>query len=456
MKNFVSINPYTEEALKQYDFISTSELEGKLNSVHTHFENWKKKSFSERGNCFLKLANLLKRDADKLAELASIEMGKLLHEAKAEVLKSVSACEFYAKQSDQILKSHKTEIENNNSIEIQFQPIGVVLGIFPWNFPYWQILRSVIPILMSGNTMLVKPAPNVPQCSIALQKLLSEAGLGNYVTTILANDSQIENLIANERIKASTLTGSEKAGSIVASTSAKYIKKSVLELGGSDPFIVLEDADLDACIPVAINSRFQNNGQSCIAAKRFIVNKNIAEAFTQKIIEATKKLQMGNPLENDVNIGPIARKDLMEQLSKQVSDSVNLGANLLFQSEQKLKKGYFYPPTIISNIKPEMPAYSQEMFGPVMSLFVVESDKEAIQLANDTRFGLGASVWSKNLTRAKEIAEQIESGQVFINRLVRSDVRFPFGGIKHSGFGRELGEFGLKEFCNIKSIIIQS
>ena len=455
MKNFASINPYTEEALKQYDFISSSELEEKLNSVHTHFETWKKKSITERGEYFLKLSFLLRRDADKLAELASIEMGKLIHEAKAEVLKSVSACDFYATQSAHILKSHITEIENNNLIEIQYQPIGVVLGIFPWNFPYWQILRSVIPILMSGNTMLVKPAPNIPQCSIALQELINEAGLGDYVRTLFANNSQIENLIADERIKASTLTGSEKAGSIVASTSAKHIKKSVLELGGSDPFIILEDADLDACIPVAINSRFQNNGQSCIAAKRFIINKNIAEAFIQKIIDATKKLQMGNPLENDVNIGPIARKDLMEQLSKQVIDSVNLGAKLLFQSQQKTKQGYFFPPTILSNIKPEMPAYSQELFGPVMSLFVVENDREAIQLANDTQFGLGASVWSKNLYRAKEIAEQIESGQVFINRLVRSDVRFPFGGIKHSGFGRELGEFGLKEFCNIKSIITQ-
>jgi succinate-semialdehyde dehydrogenase/glutarate-semialdehyde dehydrogenase len=295
----------------------------------------------------------------------------------------------------------------------------------------------------------------VPQCSIALQELINEAGLGDYIATIFANNSQIENLIADERIKAITLTGSETAGSIVASTSAKHIKKSVLELGGSDPFIVLEDADLDACIPVAINSRFQNNGQSCIAAKRFIVNKNIAEAFTFKIIEATKKLQMGNPIENGVNIGPIARKDLLEQLSKQVADSLNLGANLLFQSEQKIKNGYFYPPTILGTIKPQMPAYSQELFGPVLSLFVVENDKEAIQLANDTKFGLGASVWSKNLQRANEIAEQIESGQVFINRLVRSDVRFPFGGIKHSGFGRELGEFGLKEFCNIKSIITQ-
>jgi succinate-semialdehyde dehydrogenase/glutarate-semialdehyde dehydrogenase len=455
LENFASINPYTEESLAQYDYTYSLALEEKLNTVHTHFEIWKKKSFTERGEFFLKLSFLLKRDADKLAELASIEMGKLLHEAKAEVLKSVAACDFYATQSEQILKSHKTEIDSNNSIEIQFQPLGTVLGIFPWNFPYWQILRSVIPILMSGNTMLVKPAPNVPQCSIALQELINEAGLGDYIATIFANNSQIENLIADERIKAITLTGSETAGSIVASTSAKHIKKSVLELGGSDPFIVLEDADLDACIPVAINSRFQNNGQSCIAAKRFIVNKNIAEAFTFKIIEATKKLQMGNPIENGVNIGPIARKDLLEQLSKQVADSLNLGANLLFQSEQKIKNGYFYPPTILGTIKPQMPAYSQELFGPVLSLFVVENDKEAIQLANDTKFGLGASVWSKNLQRANEIAEQIESGQVFINRLVRSDVRFPFGGIKHSGFGRELGEFGLKEFCNIKSIITQ-
>lgn len=455
MKKFVSINPFTEEVLKQFDFISSSDLEQKLNAVHVHFDEWGKKSFNERGDYFLKLSHLLKRDADKLAELASIEMGKLLHEAKAEVLKSVSACEFYANQTETILKSQTHTLENNAEIEIQYHALGVVLGIFPWNFPYWQILRSVIPILMSGNTMLVKPAPNVPQCSIALQALFDEAGLGVYVKTIFADDSQIENLLADDKIKASTLTGSEKAGSIVASNSAKHIKKTILELGGSDPFIVLEDADLDTCIPVAINSRFQNNGQSCIAAKRFIVNKNIAETFTEKIIDAAKKLQMGNPLENGINIGPIARKDLMEQLSKQVTDSIELGANILFQSEQKMGNGYFFPPTILTSIKPEMPAYEQELFGPVLSLFIVDDDQEAIKLANDTRFGLGASVWSNNLERAKLIANQIESGQVFINRLVRSDVRYPFGGVKHSGFGRELGEFGLKEFCNIKSIITQ-
>lgn len=453
LKNFASINPYTEEVLSQFEYISSSDLEQKLDSVNSNFNKWKKKSFVARGECFLKLSQLLQRDADKLAELASIEMGKLLHEAKAEVIKSVSACEFYANQSERILQTESTELENNAYIEIQYQPLGVVLGVFPWNFPYWQILRSVIPILMSGNTMLVKPAPNVPQCSLALQGLFNESGLGNYVTTVFASDTQIEELIADDRIKASTLTGSEKAGSIVASNSGKHIKKSVLELGGSDPFIVLEDADIDACIPVAINSRFQNNGQSCIAAKRFIVNKNIAEIFSQKIIEAAKKLQMGNPLENGINIGPIARKDLMEQLSNQVSNSVKLGASIIFQSEQKIGKGYFYPPTILTNIHPEMPAYSQELFGPVLSLFIVNNDEEAIKLANDTRFGLGASVWSKDIERAKRIANQIESGQVFINRLVRSDVRFPFGGIKHSGFGRELGAFGLKEFCNIKSII---
>ncbi|MCX6187571.1 MAG: aldehyde dehydrogenase family protein [Bacteroidetes bacterium] len=456
MKNFISINPYSEEILAQFEFISENDLEQEISSINNAYQIWKSKSFSERGELIHNLSKTLKRDADKLAELASREMGKLLHEAKAEILKAVSACEFYANQTEALLQKQLIQTELNSSIEIQFQPMGVVLGVFPWNFPYWQILRSVIPILMSGNTILVKPAPNVPQCSIALQQIFNEAGLGKYVRTIFADDNQVEDIISDDRIKAVTLTGSEKAGSAVAAKAAKNIKKSVLELGGSDPFIVLEDADLDACIPVAINSRFQNNGQSCIAAKRFIVHENIIAEFSERIISEVMKLKMGNPLHQNVNIGPLARFDLLENISKQVDNSVKLGAEIVFQSKQIVNQGYFYPPTLLSNIKSNMPAYSQELFGPVLSLFKFENDAEAIYIANDTRFGLGASIWSKNIIKAKDMADKIESGQVFINRLVRSDVRFPFGGIKHSGFGRELGEFGLKEFCYIKSIIIQN
>jgi succinate-semialdehyde dehydrogenase/glutarate-semialdehyde dehydrogenase len=306
---------------------------------------------------------------------------------------------------------------------------------------------------MSGNCVFIKPAPNVPQSSLALQNLLNQCGFENgVIQTIFASEKQIENLINDSRIAATTLTGSEKAGSAVASLSGKNIKKSVLELGGSDPFIVLADADLEQTLTGAMQARFQNNGQSCVSAKRFIVHQNIADEFLKRLIEKMEKLVIGNPMNENVAIGPLARKDLQELLNSQVNETLGAGATLLYQTKNIRSTGFFFPPTIIGNIPKTARAFSEELFGPVISFYTFNEKEEAITLANATSYGLGASIWSKDIMQAKQIANNIESGMIYINQIVKSDARFPFGGIKKSGFGRELGEFGLREFCNVKTI----
>lgn len=400
-----------------------------------------------------RLAGLISSHADSLAEMASMEMGKPLHEAKHEVLKCLTACDYYASEAGRILEPLLTRLDDGRSVEQRHEPLGVIMGVFPWNFPYWQIIRSAVPVLMAGNTMLVKPAPNVPQCALLLLKLFAEAGFPDGVIQgIFADDKQVATLIADDRVKACTLTGSEKAGSAVASQAAKFIKKAVLELGGSDPFLVLADADLDAAVKVAITSRFQNNGQSCISAKRFIVHQEIANTFAQKLTHAVAGLKLGNPLHPDTHIGPLARKDLKEKLSNQVNNALEHGAAIMWQQDAVPDKGYFFPPTILGGVTPEMSAFTEELFGPVISFYICKNEEEMITLANATSFGLGGSVWSSGIEKAKNIAAQIESGQVFINNLVRSDTRFPFGGVKKSGFGRELGEQGIKEFTYLKTV----
>lgn len=453
MKNFKSINPYTEEVIGNFDFISTKNLNVALNLAASNFVLWRKTTFAHRAKCVLKLSELLKLHANELALIASTEMGKLKTEAKAEVLKSVRLCEYYATRSADILQSKLSQSETGATVEIKYEPLGVVLGIFPWNFPYWQVLRSAIPIIMSGNCILIKPAPNVPQSSLALQNLLNQCGFENgVIQTVFASESQIAELIADNRIAATTLTGSEKAGAAVASLSGKNIKKSVLELGGSDPFIVLPDVDLDFAVSNAIAARFQNNGQSCVSAKRFIVHQNIAAEFLAKLIQKIENLAIGNPIHENVAIGPLARKDLRELLQNQVSQSVDAGASILYQKANIPSGGYFYPPTIIGNIPKTARAFTEELFGPVISFYTFNEMEEAIILANATSYGLGASIWSKDIMLAKQLANNIESGMIYINQIVKSDARFPFGGIKKSGFGRELGEFGLREFCSVKTI----
>lgn len=450
---FTSVNPYTEEVLANFDFVSDEELLVSLTNATKAQATWRTLPVEVRCRFFTKLAALLIEKHEELAVLATLEMGKTLAEAKLEVLKCARGCEYYATHAETLLTPKISKADTGKTVQVSYEPLGVVLGVFPWNFPFWQILRSVIPTVIAGNAMLVKPAPNVPQCSLAIQQIIQACGLPNHlVQLVFASESQVAQLIATDAVKAVTLTGSDKAGSIVASTAAKQIKKSVLELGGSDPFIVLDDADLNLALEKAITARFQNNGQSCIAAKRFILHQSIAPVFTEKLIGLVSELHLGNPMLAETNIGPLARKDLKVKLAQQVNESVALGATVLYQQQQLPEKGFFYPPTILSNINPKSPAYQDELFGPVISIFVVENEAEAIAVANDTRYGLGASVWSSNQEKAFRVANQLECGQVFINEMVKSQPSHPFGGVKKSGYGRELGEYGLYEFCNIKAL----
>ncbi|MBC7381637.1 MAG: NAD-dependent succinate-semialdehyde dehydrogenase [Bacteroidia bacterium] len=456
MRPFISINPYTENQLKEYPFISGVEADQALETGNDAFRIWRKKSFKERAEPVLLLGELLKTNADSLAHLASEEMGKLFSHARAEVLKSVTLCEYYATHSEELLKTETTQVDETLEIKISFEPMGIVLGIFPWNFPYWQIMRSAIPTLMSGNVMLVKPAPNVPQCSLALQALINQCGFPKGVyQTIFADEERISELIKDDRITATTLTGSEVAGSAVGAQSGKYIKHSVLELGGSDPLIVLHDANINTTLEQAVFARFQNNGQSCVAAKRFLIQEEIADEFIKKLIAASDKQILGDPLSPETNIGPLARLDLLQLLTEQVDLTIERGAKVLYRSKQRPAHGFFYPPTILTNIPPSSRAYKEELFGPVISLYTFKTDEEAIAIANDTKYGLGASIYSQDLNRARAMATQIEAGMVYINQIVKSDVRFPFGGIKKSGYGREIGSFGLKSFCNAKSIWVK-
>jgi succinate-semialdehyde dehydrogenase/glutarate-semialdehyde dehydrogenase len=453
MTKYISHNPYTEQTLKVFETMDDESLFRQLELIHQAQREWSKSSFEKREALFTRLADLIKQNAAELAKLATLEMGKTYQEALAEVNKCTTACIYYAEQAGRILKPELSIADTGKQVTISYEPMGVVLGIFPWNFPYWQVIRSAVPVLMSGNAMLVKPAPNVPQCALALQQLFHQAGFPQHViSTLFITENQIAELIADERVAACTLTGSEKAGSAVASRAAQFIKKSVLELGGSDPFIALDDADLNAALDTAIIARFQNNGQSCIASKRFILHERIADNFLQQLTQKIDALVLGDPMHEKTNIGPIARADLRNKLAQQVNDSIKAGAQLYYQHAIKTDKGYFYPPTILTDIPQNSPAYSEELFGPVISVFIVKTDEEAIRIANDTVFGLGGSVWSTNKERANNLAKQLNCGQVFINGLVKSHTAYPFGGAKHSGIGRELGEWGLKEFCNVKAI----
>ncbi len=452
MRAYESVNPFTEELLSAFDFIQADEVDVILEDAHDAFLTWRKLGFKERALYIERLAKLLRENASELAEIASIEMGKLLAHSKAEVLKSASVCDYVVAEAEKVLASKTTVIENGVEIEISYKPLGVVLGIYPWNFPYWQVIRSAIPALMSGNTVLVKPAPNVPRSAIKLQTLFEKAGFPHgVIQTIFPSDELISGIIADNRIAAVTLTGSEKAGSSVAAQAGKAIKPVVLELGGSDPFIIREDANLDGIMEQAIFSRFQNNGQSCVAAKRFIVHKNQLQSFQEKLIQGLENMKFGNPMELTTDQGPLARYDLLEILKNQVNEAIEKGAEIIYQSKEIPTKGFFHPIMVLGNIPAHSKAFKEELFGPVLSLYTFESDEEAIQIANQTKYGLGCSIWTNDLEAAKTMSEEIESGMVYINQIVKSDVRFPFGGCKQSGFGRELGEEGLKAFCMVRT-----
>ncbi|OYU95444.1 MAG: succinate-semialdehyde dehydrogenase [Bacteroidetes bacterium B1(2017)] len=454
MTPFQSINPYTEEHLASFDFINDAELLRLLEIQQTEQKKWKELPLQKRLQFLPELGELLRSKSDELAEIACLEMGKLRHHAKAEVLKSASLCEYYFNEAENILKPEIKQLENGVSIRLEPDPMGVILGIFPWNFPFWQILRSAIPCIVSGNSMLIKPAPNVPQSSLALQAILDTCThLPKHIfTTIFANEEQVSILLKRNEIKAVTLTGSERAGASIAQQAAAQIKPSVLELGGSDALIILNDAPLEKIIDQVLFSRFQNNGQSCVAAKRFLVQDGIMEKFKTLLIDKMKAFSIGNPMDETNTLGPQARKDLLELLQNQVAESVSAGATILYQSESIPSKGFFFPPTVLTNIPKACRAYTEELFGPVLSLYNFSTIEEAISIANDTRFGLGASIFTSNPILANEMAQKLECGMVYINQIVKSDVKIPFGGSKNSGFGRELGPEGLKAFCQVKAI----
>jgi succinate-semialdehyde dehydrogenase/glutarate-semialdehyde dehydrogenase len=382
-------------------------------------------------------------------------MGKPIKSAIAEVNKCATVCRYYADHAAELLKDKVIETDASRSF-VRFQPIGIILAVMPWNFPFWQVFRFAAPALMAGNVGLLKHASNVPQSALAVDAILREAGLPEGAfQTLLIGASQVEAVVSDSRVKAATLTGSEPAGASLAAIAGKALKKVVLELGGSDPFIVLETADLEAAVKTGVTSRMLNSGQTCIAAKRFIVQNAIADQFTQRLIEEFQALKVGDPFAEDTDIGPLSTPNILNDLDRQVEASIAKGAKVLIGGHRLDLPGNFYPPTILTEISPDNPAYYEEFFGPVALLFRVDSIENAIAIANDSPFGLGASAWTSNPTEQQQLIEEIEAGSVFINGLVKSDPRLPFGGIKRSGYGRELGQYGIQEFVNIKTIWIQ-
>ncbi|MFA6946463.1 MAG: NAD-dependent succinate-semialdehyde dehydrogenase, partial [Pedobacter sp.] len=435
---------------------SPEELSKIIADSHHAWEEWKVIPFSERSRYLLVAARILRNKKEELAILMALEMGKPLAGGRAEIEKCADVCEYYAKNAEQFLKNESVDTDASKSY-VSFQPLGTVLAIMPWNFPFWQVFRFLAPVLMAGNTGLLKHASNVFGCAIEIENIIREAGFPeNLFRTLLIPGDQADQVIENPLVQAISLTGSTEAGKKVAAKAASLLKKSVLELGGSDAYLILEDANLELAAETCVNSRLINSGQSCIAAKHFIVVKSIEKQFTELFRQKMTTKVMGDPLDEKSDIGPQARPDLRDELHQQVLKSVRLGAKCILGGEIP-ETGYaFYPPTILTDVKKGMPAYDEELFGPVAAIISAGNEEEAIQIANDTVFGLGAAVFTRDLKRAEEIASgRLEAGSCFVNTLVKSDPRLPFGGIKQSGYGRELGLYGIREFVNIKTVYIK-
>jgi len=451
-----SINPTTGETIRTFKEHSDKGATVIINGVDKAWQSWKQRTFGQRSELMVNLATLLRSHRDELAKLITLEMGKVLHESKAEVEKSAWVCDYYAQNAESFLMNEPIVTEYSESY-ISFRPLGVILAVMPWNFPFWQVFRCAAPTLMAGNTMLLKHASNVSGCSLAIEDLFREAGFpDNAFRSLLMGGSRIESIIAHPAVKAVTLTGSAPAGKSIASAAGNNLKKSVLELGGSDPYIILEDADLEKAAQVCSSSRLLNAGQSCIAAKRFIVVEPVYDEFCRLLASKMKEAFWGDPFDEETSIGPLARTDLRDELHLQVLRSVQMGANLRLGGFIPGGRGSFYPPTILENVLPGMPAYEQELFWPVAAIIKARNEKDAIEIANDTVFGLGAAVFTQNTKRGRLLAEDmIEAGCCFVNDFVKSDPRLPFGGIGESGYGRELSSFGIREFVNIKTVVVR-
>ncbi|MFM6026103.1 MAG: NAD-dependent succinate-semialdehyde dehydrogenase [Dolichospermum sp.] len=451
-----TINPYTGETLKIFEPLQKMEIAAKLDLAGKAFQEYRQTSFLERSHWLEQAATILDQEKTDLGKLMTLEMGKPLKAAIAEVEKCALVCRYYAENAPSFLADVTVKTDASHSF-VKYQPLGVILAVMPWNFPFWQVFRFAAPALMAGNVALLKHASNVPQCALAIEDILNRAGFpGGVFQTLLIGADQVADLMADDRVKAATLTGSEPAGASLAVASGKQIKKTVLELGGSDPFIVLESADLETAVSTAVTARMLNNGQSCIAAKRFIIADAIADKFQKLLLEKFRFLKIGNPMDLDTDLGPLATSNILQELDQQVKKAVKSGGKILTGGHPLTEmSGNFYPPTIIIDIPVDTPISQAEFFGPVALLFRVPDINAAIKLANDTPFGLGASAWTTNTEEQNRLITEIEAGAVFINGMVKSDPPLPFGGIKRSGYGRELSIQGIHEFVNIKTVWVK-
>ena len=450
-KKLKTINPATEEVINQYEIMTKEQIDGIIRKARNAFDEWKK-DINKRIDFIHDFANELRKNKENLAKTATNEMGKAIKEARSEVEKCAWVMEYFADNGEIFLKDEVVNTDARKTV-IKFQPIGVIGSIMPWNFPYWQALRFAAPSLIVGNTVVLKPASATMQCGIEIENAFNNIGLPDGAFQTLVGDSSIaETLIDSNDINAVTFTGSVQVGGKVAQRAASQIKKCVLELGGSDPFIVCDDADIDKASTGAVKGRFINCGQSCIASKRFIITKKVAEEFIEKFVQKSEKLRVGDPLSDDTDMGPLVNSTGLENIESIVKESIKDGAQLLIGGEKVDRKGYFYKPTIIKDVSPKMRIAQEEVFGPVAPIITVDNEDEAIKLANDTQYGLGASIWTQDLDKAEKLSTSIQSGIVTVNNIVASDPRVPFGGVKKSGFGRELSRYGMLEFANIKSV----
>ena len=450
-----SLNPSTNQLIQTYTSWDNRRMEQALEKTHHAQQAWAQTSFAQRAEVLRKAVTQLHAQRDQFATLITLEMGKPLREARAEVEKCTTVCDYYALHAGEFMRAEPVASDAGKSY-VAYYPLGVVLAVMPWNFPFWQAFRAAAPALMAGNALLLKHAPNVPQCALAIEAIFRECGLPDGVfASLMIEVEQVADVIASPHVHAVTLTGSEAAGRKVAACAGQHLKKCVLELGGSDPFIVLHDADLELTVNMAMASRFNNCGQSCIAAKRFIVVPQIADEFLQKLKSRVAALRLGDPLIEATQIGPMARLDLLDELHRQVSDSIAQGAVAVTGCKPVEREGFFYQPSILDRVTAEPRAYHEELFGPVATVIRAASEEDALRIANDTRFGLGSSIWSRDIARAEQLAAHIQAGSTFINGMVKSDPRLPFGGVKASGYGRELSKLGMHEFVNAKTVWIR-
>ena len=453
--SIASTNPATGETIRSYQEMTAGEVGGIVENVNAAFPDWRETPFAERAELMHSAANILRNKAGEYARLMAEEMGKPLRDGRAEAEKCAWVCDYYADNARSFLQQETVETDASKSF-VTFRPLGVVLAIMPWNFPFWQVFRFAAPGLMAGNVAVLKHASNVPGCALAIEDVFRQAGFpDNVFRTVLVGSDQVDAIVDNPLVRAVTLTGSTRAGRAVAETAGAALKKTVLELGGSDPYVVLDDADLEQTVETCVSSRLINSGQSCIAAKRFVVTAANRAEFERRYVARMQAVTMGDPMDESNQIGPQARTDLRDDLHRQVVETVEKGATLLLGGELPDGPGAYYPPTVLTGVAPGMPAYEEELFGPVAAIIPVEDEAEAIRVANDSPFGLGAAVFTRDVQKGERIAaDALEAGCCFVNAFVRSDPRLPFGGVKESGYGRELSHYGIKEFVNIKTVYI--